>query len=535
MESVPGYSEGQGPDLVGDIERLFELEFDSSIEEFGRWFEEYRKNGQPARAKQRFGALARAGELPALSEYLAHLSSEEEAAFFETAGFFGGRWCTSLALPDALGLRWRQLRALLSQQREFKTRHPEAHKILFAPPYPPDKEEVGDVFLPSFGIRVMRCSPRGHAPMAMEPEDSDDACTEIASPSDSLDASSLTDDPEGMAFVRSSLVDQGFLPPERSILRGVLLAIMSREEYQPRYSPFLADGHALKDTVEFGKAPIRITDLRLAMGIQAGTLRRSLTSILDGVERPFTADGVIRWKNFVLKNALEGGSEPVNQNFGDELSGVEAISFASASLLLFLDLGMPNVSEEASYRLAGHIETLAEVIRRLMLDMDRGINAIERLLANRKPGHQARVGFASYAALIQYRMGLPLDEVAKVLEIEPYSSKTGKGTRNWKTRVRRVLDQGKEIEAERFPRAATIFSNSDNPFVRDKACRAYRAYRDRWPMPKPGFLLLHFVDHWHWQDAGEEIRVNYRTQRGLEAVIGYVQLGSCLENGIPFL
>ncbi len=45
-------------------------------------------------------------------------------------------------LPPDLGLKLRQLQALLAEDPEFRTRHPEAYRVLFAPPHPNSKRDT---------------------------------------------------------------------------------------------------------------------------------------------------------------------------------------------------------------------------------------------------------------------------------------------------------------------------------------------------------------------------------------------------------
>jgi hypothetical protein len=110
------------------------------------------------------------------------------------------------------------------------------------------------------------------------------------------------------------------------------------------------------------------------------------------------------------------------------------------------------------------------------------------------------------------------------LEITPYSSKTGRGTRDWKARVRQRLKEGKDFEEEHYPRGAAIFANRDHPDVRRKARRAYRGYR--YEVSRGGSCSFSLLGYWAQVSAPE-------TKRGKEIRFAYLQLGSCILQRIP--
>src|ERR687889_2516533 len=86
--------------------------------------------------------------------------------------------------------------------------------------------------------------------------------------------------------------------------------------------------------------------------------------------------------------------------------------------------------------------------------------------AGRHPRHESH----SYHALRNWRYGHSEEDIARSLGITPYNSRTGKGTRDWKAKLNRILLEGKEIENEHYPRAAAIFANyRDSPHIRRKA------------------------------------------------------------------
>jgi hypothetical protein len=215
----------------------------------------------------------------------------------------------------------------------------------------------------------------------------------------------------------------------------------------------------------------------------------------------------------------------LEQQFGDEETGIVAVTFSAAALLLLMDLDMPRLRDASSRRMAEHVESLARVIRDLIVSLNRATERLGSVTANRTAGRQREIEGNDYTALCNYRMGRGLRETAEWLEITPYSSRTGRGTRDWKARVKQRLRNGKMIEDERYPRAAAIFAHRDNPHVRRKARRAYRRY-----LVEKGRLGGLF----YWAGFGAFIRTgSAQTQRSLEVTYAYVQLGSCIMRNIP--
>jgi hypothetical protein len=415
-----------------------------------------------------------------------------------------------LKVPRDVGCRWRQLRKLLWGQPEFETRYPAAWKALF--PEKARKKEVLGLPLPSFGIRVMRQWHGNYVAYAGELKDSSDAF------SWTVDFREMGDPP----------IEQDFRRLNWGYLRGTLLAILTREEFFESVRHLPDRDIAIHEGLFEGlgapaQSPIRLTDLRLASGLDPGLLKCCLEQPLRLLSRPITREQVIQWKQQVLENP----TELAEQGFGDQDTALGGVSFAAAALLLFLDFGMPEMPTASPYRLSEQIESLATVVRKLMDSLDSATKDLEQLLANRGAGKPPRSGSEYYEALHLYRMGQSLEDVAQFLNIEPYSSKTVKGTKSWKKKVKEKLYLGEQIEREQFPRAAEIFAHSDNPHVERKALIAY----------------LEFVRQAHetsWDDlclyiGGQKIQVNARTQRGFEITRAYIQLGSCLVRGIRSL
>jgi len=175
-----------------------------------------------ARVRERFERGKASGNYPALSAYLSNLSDKEKEIFFKTK--YGPQLLGPNSLvPEDVGVRFRQLRRLLSKDPEFITRYPEAHSILLS-----DKArttERGGLPLPSFGIQILRHQPR---PYIYLPEEKmvGDAYTATYAPK---------------LEIAHPPADQSFWPVNRGFLRGVLLAILSREEYLERIVPYAED------------------------------------------------------------------------------------------------------------------------------------------------------------------------------------------------------------------------------------------------------------------------------------------------------
>lgn len=200
------------------------------------------------------------------------------------------------------------------------------------------------------------------------------------------------------------------------------------------------------------------------------------------------------------------------------------MSFAAAALWLFLDLDMRGVEGTSSYRLAEQIESLAATLRKLTRHLKSSTEELGKLVANRPTGAEPEIPYNNYQALRHYRMGrFDLRGAAEWLGITPYSSRTGKGTRDWKARVKQRLREGKKFEDENFPRAAAIFANRDHPLIRYKARRAYRGYLIE--TGRTAFARYGTIAYWARLNRAE-------TKRGIEIISAYIHLGSCILQGI---
>ena len=205
-------------------------------------------------------------------------------------------------------------------------------------------------------------------------------------------------------------------------------------------------------------------------------------------------------------------------------------SFSAAALLLFVDLGVPHVAHMTSYRLAEKVKDLADIISRESNSLDASADRLKDLLADRAKGGQRHTDARYLEALRMYRIGWSKRHIARIWGITPYDSasvQVGRGSRDWKQKIDRILSRGVEVEKERYPQAAAIFENRDNPQVERKARLACRAFVET-------EVKFRRREDW-WPAVGKVLRINTRTDRGIQIVLAYIQLGCCINYGIePF-
>jgi hypothetical protein len=498
-------------------------------------------------------------------EWLLNLSVEEFIALRESDDPNAEKPHVREVPVDVAG-RFRALQELLRSQEGFESRYPAAFESLF-PPKPKvlgRRERVG-LPLPSFGIRVLHNWVLPHVETQY-----------LGSGADAHTSVSRWWAKDWRLHEANRL----FGGPGLDELQGVHLAILSREEdnelvgqLAPR---FLPEVEGVQTPEEM---PIRLTDLRLAGEFKSETRQAGIRQILDLLHRPWNADHVVLWKLRVLgseeqpdierpmqfarylkkmppdevpEDAAEyvqemrklypedGGyrTEPLTsplrtrtdllvRQFGDVETRIAAVSFAAAALWLYLDLDTPDIEGASSHRVAEQVEALASTIRKLQRGLRRSTEDLASLTANRSSGAQSDLPGNYFTALQNYRLGhYDLRRTAEWLGITPYSSKTGKGIRDWKARVRRRLQEGKKFEAKYYPRAASIFANSDNPIIRLKARRAYRGYKHE--VRRLGRCPFYLMGYWARVSKPE-------TKRGKEISFAYVQLGSCILQRIPLI
>ena len=502
------------------------------------------------------------GESEQYGEWLWNLSVEEFRALRER----NDPSSTGLILPEVpvdVAGRYRALQDLLQDQGEFETRYPAAHEVLF--PRAARRREHRGLYLPSFEARILNNRVRPH--------------TEGQSSTNGADAHTSV----SWWWRKDWRLHQA----NRHInalgyddLQGVLLAILAREEHGERvdtFEPKYRSGD-VENVQDPGEMPIRLTDLRLVELLPLDKFEYGIRPILDHLHRPLSTEHVVLWKLRVLGSELEHRtafseavarylmripthelpdevagyvedlrefharkeepnfiwtvSQPIQtqsdllaRQFGNEETGIAAVSFTAAALWLFLDLDMQSIERASSYRLAEQVASLALIIKKLTQRLTRSTEDLSKLIANRSSGNRPQLPGNNHVALQQYRLGRRnLRQTAEWLGITPYSSKTGKGTRDWKARVSQRLREGKRFEDANYPRAAAIFANRDHPAVRRKARRAYRGY----------VIETGRYGRCDFNTLGYYARTNAKgSKRGMEIAYAYLQLGSCIIRGIP--
>lgn len=416
-----------------------------------------------------------------------------------------------------------ELRDLLHGETEFETRYPEAYQLLFTPPHKdaaPGHHEPGGLPLPSFGIRIRRDAPTGHA--------------------DLTDAYSTTAEP-GLLEHELALPElrQSWSRIDPAYMRGILLAILGREEYSERIRPgILVD---TQEGVYEGRYSVRITDLRLAQELPLETLTDLLTPLFDSLERPLKSDTVVSWKRQQMTHTVaeQARSDRGASKFPSLKK--KAISFAAAALFLFIDLDMPDIGSSPSRRLAEQVTALAEEIKKSGGRIQRGAEKLVTLVSSRGSGKRKRLDREYYLALGEYRMGRSLKDIAEMLDITPWDSGDAVGTKNWKANVKEKIARGKRIEGERFPEEAAVFG-STHPHTRGKARFAYRAFIEEREKLKvrqraqaaPDKAFEELAKALGIFAAAERLGTNLAENPGSMGIVeAYIQLGCCLDRKIP--
>lgn len=189
---------------------------------------------------------------------------------------------------------------------------------------------------------------------------------------------------------------------------------------------------------------------------------------------------------------------------------------------------MPGVENAKPYRLAEQIEILAKAIRRLSESLNGAADDLETLLANRPAHRPPRPGSEYYEALKDYRMGRNLEDIStNRLGVKPWDGV--EGTKSWKTNLREKIARGKEVEDKRYPRAAAIFNNEDDPSVQHKALEAYKAYQDYLVECEEDEAV--FDHHFALWAVGRRISANPLAHPGQEIIDAYIQLGYRIKYG----
>jgi hypothetical protein len=450
------------------------------------------------------------------------LSVEEVKQLKRTGEFYRRFPYFKRKAPTDADTRLRYLRDLLRHESEFQARYPAAYELLFG-----RSEQISGLPLPSFGVRILHHDPQDQVLPA-------GWFQEWKRSQNSGDAFSLMSVGRTKGD-RDKKVDQSLAPLDLGYMRGVLLAILSREEYEERIATELHD-EALREQLGVpAQASVRITDLRLAMAPDlenSESLKKALRPLFGSLEKPLTPEGVLQWKWDLLR-----GDEKTNgEESEDTKAKITRVSFAAAALLLFLDFDMPGIEGARSLVLTEQIVKLAEIIQKVSKSLNANANKLEKLLAFRDPNHPSTHGHKFYDVLVGYRMGEELETLARSSRITPYKSSPSEsggddhgGTKHWKIRLAEKLEHGAEIEKEKYPLATAVFANRYKPRIMAKARLAFHAYRDEIfhqpPSEEPRL----------WPNTGSKINVDASTDSGLEVVQAYVQVGSCLEQNLnPF-
>ena len=337
------------------------------------------------------------------------------------------------------------------------------------------------------------------------------------------------------------VADQDFMPLDEGHLRRLLLEIFSREEYTDILDHFNYAENRWFEVAERGSSEpgegeptpqVRITDLRLAKDLKPAVFKRQLKSALVNLKTPVTKNSVLRWKWDTLSHYKTPRKDPRvldEAEAAEESSRVIAVSFAAAALLLLVDLDARKIREEGVDELAQRVKDLCNVIRKLSESLDVCTKQLSKHLAG-NPANRPRDPEAKhYTALVLYRMGHPLYRVGWRVGIKSSVPKWGiEGSQNWKGTVRKFIRLGVEVEEQRFPRAAEVFRRRHDEGVQKRAIEAYRGYVTSWGQHLT-FMELQDLDE------GDELLGGVPANEEEQVYNAYLQLGSCLINGIdPF-
>jgi hypothetical protein len=398
---------------------------------------------------------------------------------------------------------------------------------------PADPYYSGKLLLPSFGIEVDGIEVTRSAPR-----------TEVRLPGELIvDVECDSGDAFSISYLDrksdATTVDRRFMGLDEAYIRRVLLLILDGEEYddihlyhgahtsrvvfpnKPSGSLDLRHARTVEDADP--KAQVRITDLRLAKDLRRLDLEDELKAEISGLILPVTADDVLRWKWRTLRQpkGMRTVSEVQDKEewYEEECLCIRAISFAAATLCLSVDLGQENLEELGHDGLTEIILGWYMLISNLISALDDTVDGTSKLLSGRKGtkgGRPTDPELKSYAALFFYRMGHFPNHIATQIGLNK------KVNVNWKSQLKKAIERGIEIEQEKFPLAAEVFSRRDEKKVREAALAAYANYDDHYTRgPENVSVAL--------EDGGDLIGMpaNERVQRQN----ALIQLGSCIKWG----
>ncbi len=410
---------------------------------------------------------------------------------------------------------------------------------------PADAIYAEELRLPSFGIDVTRSNPSAMAvPAGWGTADL------VVDSGDTFSASHLHY-LKGKAFT----VDRGFEGMDPAFLRRVLLRVLDGEEYgavkdhhDARLRLFEIETEASGEegvprsrSVARSEEPepvaqVRITDLRLATDVKPRVLESELKSALPDLPVPVTTDGVKRWKHETLrkpKGMLKTAELARDEKlYEKEVARATSISFAAAALCLFLDLGMADVEEADRDRLAGRVQDLAELVRKLNTFLNKSADKLSKMLGTGKGGRPPDPNIKYYTALVLYRTGHPLFEVALRIGLSPVIPKESReigvyddepqSNKNWRPELRQAIEKGIDVERAKFPIATEVFARREDEAVKQRALEAYREHR-------VGHGWIRVADHLPRFDYGDDL-FSPRDERD-QRIGALIQLGCCIEKG----
>jgi hypothetical protein len=399
---------------------------------------------------------------------------------------------------------------------------------------PADPYYSGKLLLPSFGIEVdgievTRSAPRTEVRLTGEGIE-DLIC-------DSGDAFSIS------YLDRKSdatTVDRRFMGLDEAYIRRVLLLILDGEEYDEIHLyhgahtsrvvfPNLPSGgldlrHPIREEDEDPKAQVRITDLRLAKDLERQELESELKAEVSGLIPPVTVDKVLRWKwkTLLKPKRMRTVSEVKEKKewYEEEHLRIRAISFAAAALCLSVDLGLKNLEKSSPDDLTEIILDWHKLISKLISAVDDTVGKASKLLSGRKGtqgGHPPDPELKFYTALFLYRMGNFPKGIATQIGLNE------KVNVNWKSKLKKAIERGIEIEQEKFTLAAEVFLRRDEKEIREAALAAYANYDDPYLRgPEDVSVAL--------EDGGDLLGMP--ANEAEQARIALIQLGSCIKWGL---
>jgi hypothetical protein len=400
---------------------------------------------------------------------------------------------------------------------------------------PADPYYSGKLLLPSFGIEVPGIEVTRSAPRSKVYLEGDRIEDLICDSGDAFSISYLGPQSE------ATTVDRRFMGLDPAYIRRVLLRVLDGEEYDdillhytahyPReVKPGVPEGKRLdlrdlrKREDPDPKAQVRITDLRLAKDLRPLDLKRELNAEVSGLRLPFTTDDVLRWKwKTLLKPKRHRTVSEVKEKkewYEEECLRIRAISFAAAALCLSVDLGLKNLEELSHDDLTEIILGWHKLISNLIPALDRAVGEASKLLSGRKGtkgGYPTDPEFKSYTALFLYRMGNFPEDIATQIGLDE------KVNVNWKSKLKKAIVRGIEIEQVKFPLAAEVFLRRDEKEIREAALAAYVEYSDHYPRgPENVSVAL--------EDGRDLLGIPANETQQMQKAL--IQLGSCIKRDL---